>query len=120
MDRLKGEPFWFDCPLFADELVGREAIEGLQPSPEAVGADEVGEVISQRLVVVVVKAFDGCVLDRAVHPFKLRTVQKLWCCFCLILLRQAIAGRAWSVILIRFSVRILCLHCQGKDFSEVS
>jgi hypothetical protein len=57
--------------LFADELVGREAFEGLQPSPEVVGADEVGEVISQLLVVVVVKAFDGCVLDRAVHAFDL-------------------------------------------------
>ncbi len=57
--------------MFADELVGREAFEGLQPSPEVVGADEVGEVVSQLLVVVVVKAFDGCVLDRAVHSFDL-------------------------------------------------
>jgi len=44
MDRVQGEPFGFDCPLFADELVGREAFECLQSSPEVVGADEVGEV----------------------------------------------------------------------------
>ena len=47
MDRVYGEPFGFDCPLFADELIGGEAFEGLQPSPEVIGADEVGEVISQ-------------------------------------------------------------------------
>ena len=52
--------------MFADELVGREAFEGLQPAPEVVGADEVGEVISQRVVVIVVEAFDGRFLDRAV------------------------------------------------------
>ena len=56
----------FDCPLFADELVGREAFEGLQSSPEIVGADEVGEVLAQLVVVLVVEAFDGRVLDRAV------------------------------------------------------
>ena len=52
--------------MFADELVGREAFEGLQPAPEVVGADEVGEVISQRVVVIVVEAFHGGFLDRAV------------------------------------------------------
>ena len=57
--------------MFADELVGREAFEGLQPSSEVVGADEVGEVISQLVVIVVVEALDGCFLDRAVHAFDL-------------------------------------------------
>ena len=57
--------------MFADELVGSQALEGLQPSPEVIGADEVGEVISQLFVVVVVKAFDGRLLDRAVHAFDL-------------------------------------------------
>ena len=41
------QPFRFDCPLFADELEGGEAFEGLQPLPEVVGADEVNEAISQ-------------------------------------------------------------------------
>ena len=66
MDRVKGEPFRFDCPLFADELAGREAFEGLQSSPEVVGADEVGEVVAQLVVILVVEAFDRRVLDRAV------------------------------------------------------
>ena len=57
MDWVQGEPFGFDCPLFADELVRREAFEGLQPSPQVVGADEVGEVISQLVVGVVVESY---------------------------------------------------------------
>ena len=38
--------------MFADELVGCQAFEGLQSSPKVVGADEVGEVISELVVVV--------------------------------------------------------------------
>ena len=44
--------------MFADELVGREAFEGLQSSPEVVGADEVGEVLAQLVVIVVMEGFD--------------------------------------------------------------
>ena len=44
--------------MFADELVRREAFEGLQSSPEVVGADEVGEVLAQLVVIVVMQAFD--------------------------------------------------------------
>ena len=44
MDRIEGEPFWFGGPLFADALVGREAFECLQSSPEVAGANEVDEV----------------------------------------------------------------------------
>lgn len=57
--------------MFADELVGREAFEGLQSSPEVVGFDEVLEVPSQLVVAVVVEALDGGVLDGAVHPLHL-------------------------------------------------
>ena len=46
--------------MFADELVGREAFEGLEPSPE------VGEELAQLVVVIIVEAFDGRVPDRAV------------------------------------------------------
>ena len=60
MDRIQGELFRFDCPFFADELIGREAFEGLEPSPE------VGEELAQLVVVIIVEAFDGRVLDRAV------------------------------------------------------
>ena len=58
MDRVYGEPFGFDCPLFADDLIGGKAFDGHQPSPEIVGADEVGKLISQLVVVVVVEASD--------------------------------------------------------------
>ena len=44
--------------MFADELVRREAFEGLEPSPEFVGGDEVGEVLAQLVVLVVAEAFD--------------------------------------------------------------
>ena len=57
--------------MFADELIGGEAFEGLQPSPEVVGADEVGKMISELVVIVVVEAFHGRLLDRAVHAFDL-------------------------------------------------
>src|SRR5271155_737229 len=38
---------------------------------EVVGVDEVGEVASQLLMRLVEVAFDGCVLDGAVHSFDL-------------------------------------------------
>ena len=57
--------------MFADELVWGEAFEGLQSSPEVVGSDEVGEVLTQLLVVIVMESFDGRVLDGAVHAFDL-------------------------------------------------
>ena len=57
--------------MFADELVRREAFEGLEPSPEIVGADDVGAVLAQRVEIVVMEAFDGRGLDRAVHAFNL-------------------------------------------------
>ena len=71
VDRIDGEPFRFDCPLFADELVGREALEGLQSAPEVVGADDVGQMPCELIMVIVVEAFDGGLLDRAVHPLDL-------------------------------------------------
>lgn len=48
MERIELELFKLDHPAFADELVGRE---GLEPSSEVAGADEVGEVAFERLVV---------------------------------------------------------------------
>ena len=46
MERVEVESFGLFCPGFADELVGREAFEGLEPSGEVVGVDEVCEVAS--------------------------------------------------------------------------
>jgi len=73
MDWIYGEPFRFDCPLFAYELIRRKAFEGFEPSPEVVGADEMSEMGTQLIVVVVMEAFDGRVLDRAVPAFDLAT-----------------------------------------------
>ena len=69
MDRIQGEAFGLGVPAFADVLIGREAFEGLQSSPEVVGADEVGQMPFKLVVVVVVEPLDGGVRDRAVHAF---------------------------------------------------
>jgi hypothetical protein len=57
-------------PGFADELVGSEAFEGLKPSGEVIGVD--GAQMSSQLIVGFVEvAFDGRILDGAVHSFDL-------------------------------------------------
>ena len=58
-------------PLFADVFVGRKAFERLQSSPEIVSVDEVLKVPAQLLVIVVVEALDGRILDGAVHSLHL-------------------------------------------------
>ena len=47
MDRIEPEAFRFFCPLFADELVRREPLEGLEPAAEVVGGNEVVKVLSE-------------------------------------------------------------------------
>src|SRR3984957_16085937 len=71
VDWIEFESSGFDCPSFADELVGCEAFEDLQSPSEIVGADEVGEMPAELIIAVVVVAFDGPVLDGSVHPFDL-------------------------------------------------
>src|SRR5215210_318373 len=71
MERVEREPFRLGCPCFADELVGREATQALQPATEVVGVDEVVEVAPELLVAVVMVAPDGRVLDGPVHPLDL-------------------------------------------------
>lgn len=71
MDRINVESFGFDCPPFADELVWRETFERLEATAEIVSVDEILEVSAQLVVVVVVEALDGCILDGAIHPFDL-------------------------------------------------
>jgi hypothetical protein len=58
-------------PCFADGLVWCEALQGLQTSTEVVGGNEVGEVLSELVVAVVVVAFDRRILDRPVHSLDL-------------------------------------------------
>src|ERR1700730_13558814 len=71
MDRIESESIWLFGPCFADSFVGCEAVEGLQSACEIVGGDEVRQVGAQLLVGLVVEAFYGRLLDRAVHAFDL-------------------------------------------------
>lgn len=54
-----------------DELVWREPFESHEPPGEALGADEVGEMLHELWAAVVVKAFNGGFFDGAVHPLHL-------------------------------------------------
>ena len=61
----------FLCPAFADELIGRQALQGFEPLAEVISGDEVGEVLAQLIMGLVVEPFNGRVFDRSVHPFDL-------------------------------------------------
>ena len=71
VERIGIEPFWLRSPCLADELVGREALEGLQSTAEVIGADEVVEMLPELLVAVVMIKLDGRFLDGSVHPLDL-------------------------------------------------
>jgi hypothetical protein len=71
MDRVRVEAFGLLEPGFADELVGREALQRLEPSSEVVGAHEVGQMLPKLVMAVVVVASDSRVLDGSVHPLNL-------------------------------------------------
>ena len=45
--------------MFAEELVGGEAVKGLQSPGEVVGGDEVGEMPNELIVEFVVISLDG-------------------------------------------------------------
>ncbi len=54
MDVIESKSIRFSLPAFADEFVGREAMERLESFCEVVGSDEVAEVDTQVVVGVVV------------------------------------------------------------------
>ncbi len=58
MDRIEPEAFRFFCPLFADELVRCEPLDGLEPAAEVVGGNEVVKVLSELGMIFVVIALD--------------------------------------------------------------
>ena len=55
LERDQSESFRVVCPSFADEPVGRKAVEGLEPSGEVVGGDEVVEMPNELAVQLVMK-----------------------------------------------------------------
>ena len=71
MDWIEPEAFVLLCPAFSDVFVGSYPLQCLEPPPEIVGFDEVLEVLTELVVVVVVEPLDGGLLDRAVHPLDL-------------------------------------------------
>ena len=71
MERIDPEALRVFCPLFADELVRREPLEGLEPSAKVAGSNAVIEMSSQLGVIVVVIALDRRFLDRPVHSLDL-------------------------------------------------
>ena len=71
MGWIKFESMGFFCPEGADVFVGCKSSEGLEPSSEVVGVDEVGEVLTEVLVGFVVEALDGSVFEGSVHAFDL-------------------------------------------------
>jgi hypothetical protein len=75
LERVEAESFRLDCPSFADELVGREAVEGLESSGEVVGGDEVVEMPGELVVGCVVIPLNGRFLDCAVHAFDLTIIR---------------------------------------------
>lgn len=71
MGWIEFESLWFFCPDRTDVFVRCESFECLEPSGEVVGVDEVGEMLSEVLVGLVVEAFDGCFFEGSVHAFDL-------------------------------------------------
>jgi hypothetical protein len=59
MGRIKVEPLGHERPPFADELVGCEALQGLESAAKGVGDDEVGKVAFKLRLLVLVIALDG-------------------------------------------------------------
>ena len=71
MDRIESKSIGFLLPACADEFVSREAPERLESFGEVVSGDEVAEVRTELLMVVVVVALNGSFLDGAVHALHL-------------------------------------------------
>src|ERR1700693_6115383 len=71
MDGVESKSIRFFLPAFADELIGREAMERLESFGEVVSGYEVAEVGSQLIVTVVVVALNRGLFDGAVHALDL-------------------------------------------------
>jgi hypothetical protein len=56
---------------FADGFVGHETAQGLQAKGEVIDRDEVGEMLAELIMALVVKAPDSSILDDAIHALDL-------------------------------------------------
>src|SRR4051812_11849567 len=65
---VEPEPFRLKSPSFAEELVGREPLQGFEATREVISGDEISEMRAQLLVRSVGEPPDRCFLDGAVHP----------------------------------------------------
>ena len=79
MDWIEPETLRFFCPNFADELIRREAFEGLQPAGEVVGRHTVGGMSAELVMALVIEAFDGRILDGPVHALDLPVIRYVIC-----------------------------------------
>jgi hypothetical protein len=70
-ERINREAFGAGSPGFANELVGREALEGFEPAAEVVSRDEVGEMLAELVMAFIVDALDRCVFYGSVHSLDL-------------------------------------------------
>ena len=52
MDPVSPESFGLFCPHFSDELVGRQALEGLESSARIAGGDQDGQLSLKLLTAV--------------------------------------------------------------------
>jgi hypothetical protein len=71
MERIENESFFLGSPGFTDVFVRREAFQGLETPAVVIGVDEVGEVIFELGVAIVMMALYGRFLDRPVHALDL-------------------------------------------------
>lgn len=59
IDWIESEWFCLGCSLATDELVGYQTLQNFQPATEVLRGDEVAQVPSQLLMIVMVEAFDS-------------------------------------------------------------
>jgi hypothetical protein len=62
-------------PELVTELIGCEAVKGLEPARELVGFDEILQMPAQLLVIVLRGVLDSCILDGPVYSSDLPVSQ---------------------------------------------
>jgi hypothetical protein len=65
------EPLRFKNPVFAGKFAGCQPFKGLESSGGVISGDEVGQMLPKLGMIIVMKAFNGGLLDGSVHAFDL-------------------------------------------------